>query len=215
MSGTYTEKVRDHFISPKHLGVVAGYTGMGEVGNVICGDTVKMYIKLTDGKVEDAKYQTYGCVYSIACADMTADLVRGMSLEQAEKLTGEDVAKALDGLPETKVHCSVMAVNALRAALKNAGQNVQLLCGFKEISDDMKNAVKIPLSLQKKHRVAEMFDEFIIPELQKKGIQVELLKVDIDSHEVKFKASSSESFVKSFAEKILRKYIDDSLSLFS
>lgn len=213
MSGIYTEKVRDHFISPKHLGVVEGYTGMGEVGNVICGDTVKMYVKLADGKVADAKYQTYGCVYSIACADMTAELAKGREIEQAEKLTGEDVAKALDGLPETKAHCSVMAVNALRAALKNAGQNVQLLCGFKEISSDMKNAVKIPLTLQKKHRVAEMFDEFIIPEMLKKGIRVELVNVDIDSHEVMFNASSSENFVKSFTEKILRKYIDDQLCL--
>lgn len=213
MSGIYTEKVRDHFISPKHLGVVEGYTGVGEVGNVICGDTVKMYVKLTDGKVADAKYQTYGCVYSIACADMTAELAKGREIEQAEKLTGEDVAKALDGLPETKVHCSIMAVNALRAALKNAGQNVQLLCGFKEISSDMKNAVKIPLTLQKKHRVAEMFDEFIIPEMLKKGIKVELINVDIDSHEVMFNASSSVSYVKSFAEKILRKYIDDQLCL--
>ena len=213
MNELYTNKVRDRFISPQNLGALANPSGVGEVGNVICGDTVKMFVKLADGKVADAKYQTYGCVYSIACADMTASLVKGQSIDYAEKLTGEDVAQALDGLPDGKVHCSVMAVNALRSALKNAGENVDLLAGAKEITTDMKKVQVIPLSIQQKHRIAELFDEFFIPELKKKSINVELVNVDISQHTVQIRCSRSTAYVKSYIEGLLKRYVEDQLSL--
>lgn len=213
MTALYTDKVRDRFISPKHLGAIDGASGVGEVGNILCGDTVKMHVKLQDGKVKDAKYQTYGCVYSVACADMAAEMVLGVSTEQAGRLTADDVAKALGGLPETKVHCSVMAVNALRAALKSAGEKVELLNGARELTSDAKSLVKAPLSVREKHLTAELFDEFIIPEMSGLGIIVELISVSVESHAVEIHTSSSASFVKSFAEKILRKHVDESITV--
>jgi NifU-like protein involved in Fe-S cluster formation len=213
MSGSYTEQVREHFTSPKNLGVVSGSTGVGEVGNIVCGDTVKMHVRVAGGRVEDAKFQTYGCVYSIACADVVAELAKEKPVEEAEAIGSEAVVSELGGVPESKKHCAVMAVNALRAALKKSGRDVELICGGREITEDMKVMSIIPLSTQKTHRVAEMFDEFIIPEMEKKGIDVELLEVSIESHEVKFTASSSACFVKSYAEKLLRKFIDETLIL--
>ena len=209
----YTEKVRDHFISPKNLGAMESPDGVGEVGNAICGDTVKMFVRLADGKVADAKYQTYGCVFSIACADMVAELAKGATLEQAKAISGGDVARELGGLPETKAHCAVMAVNALREALRGAGQQLELLDGGKALTADLRRVMKVPLSVQVKHRVAEMFDEFIIPELESNGVSVELVDVDADAHVATFRSSSSAEFVKAFGEKLLRKYIDAGISL--
>ena len=210
MSLDYTNKVRDHFIKPLHLGVIADSTGTGEIGNKICGDTVRMHVKISNDVLEDVKFQTFGCVYSVACADELADIAKGKKVSEAKKIVPNDVVVSLGGIPDSKKHCSVMAVNAFRSALKNAGQNIELLQGAKELSDKA-DALKIPLSIQKKHLIAELFDDFIIPELKKKNVAVELLNVDIDSHKCKVSTDSSTIYAKKFTEDILRKYVDSSL----
>ena len=113
----YSEKVMDHFRNPRNVGVIEDANGIGEVGNAKCGDIMKMYLKIKDGVVEDVKFETFGCGSAIASSSMATELIKGQPVSEVKKLTNKAVAEALDGLPDYKMHCSVLAEEAIRSAL--------------------------------------------------------------------------------------------------
>ena len=115
----YSEKVMDHFRNPRNVGVIEDANGIGEVGNAKCGDIMKMYLKIKDGVVEDVKFETFGCGSAIASSAMATELIKGQPVEEVKKLTNKAVAEALDGLPAYKMHCSVLAEEAIQSALKD------------------------------------------------------------------------------------------------
>ena len=115
----YSEKVMDHFRNPRNVGVIEDADGVGEVGNAKCGDIMKMYLKTTDGAITDVKFETFGCGSAIASSSMATELIKGKPVSEAEKLTNQAVAEALDGLPAYKMHCSVLAEEAIHAALED------------------------------------------------------------------------------------------------
>ena len=112
----YSDKVMDHFLKPRNLGVIEDADGIGEVGNAKCGDIMKMYLKIDDDIITDVKFETFGCASAIASSSMATELIKGASVENAMQLTNKAVAEALDGLP---VHCSVLAEEAIQAALED------------------------------------------------------------------------------------------------
>ena len=113
----YSEKVMDHFQHPRNVGVIENADGIGEVGNAKCGDIMKIYLKIDDDKISDVKFETFGCGSAIASSSMATELIKGKPLSQALELTNKAVAEALDGLPAYKMHCSVLAEEAIKAAL--------------------------------------------------------------------------------------------------
>ena len=115
----YSDKVMDHFLKPRNLGVIEDADGVGEVGNAKCGDIMKMYLKIDDDIITDIKFETFGCASAIASSSMATELIKGASVEDAMKLTNKAVAEALDGLPAYKMHCSVLAEEAIQAALED------------------------------------------------------------------------------------------------
>ena len=115
----YSEKVMDHFRNPRNVGVIEDADGVGEVGNAKCGDIMKMYLKIEDGIVVDVKFETFGCGSAIASSSMATELIKGKPVEEARKLTNQAVAEALDGLPDYKMHCSILAQEAIESALKD------------------------------------------------------------------------------------------------
>ena len=115
----YTEKVMDHFRNPRNVGTIENADGVGEVGNAKCGDIMKIYLKIRDGVIEDVKFETFGCGSAIASSSMATELIKGKPVSEAMALTNKAVAEALDGLPAHKLHCSVLAEEAIKAALKD------------------------------------------------------------------------------------------------
>ncbi len=115
----YSEKVMDHFRNPRNVGEIENADGVGEVGNAKCGDIMKMYLKIEDGVIVDVKFETFGCGSAIATSSMATELIKGKRVEEALKLTNQAVVEALDGLPAHKIHCSVLAEEAVRAAIKD------------------------------------------------------------------------------------------------
>ena len=115
----YSEKVMDHFQHPRNLGKMEDADGIGEVGNAKCGDIMKMYIKVKDGIITDVKFNTFGCGSAIATSSMATELVKGKPITEAVTLTNRAVVEALDGLPTHKIHCSVLAEEAIKAAVKD------------------------------------------------------------------------------------------------
>ena len=113
----YSEKVMDHFRNPRNVGVIEDADGVGEVGNAKCGDIMKMYLKIDDGVVTDAKFETFGCGSAIASSSMATEMIIGKPLAEVRELTNKAVAEALDGLPAYKMHCSVLAEEAIKNAL--------------------------------------------------------------------------------------------------
>ncbi len=113
----YSDKVMDHFNNPRNVGVIADADGVGEVGNPVCGDMMKISIKIEDDRVEDIKFQTLGCGAAIATSSIVTEMARGMTLEQAVSITKKQVADELDGLPPAKMHCSILATDGLKAAV--------------------------------------------------------------------------------------------------
>ena len=109
----------DHFRNPRNVGEIPDADGIGEVGNARCGDIMKIYLKIKDGVIEDVKFNTFGCGSAIASSSMATELIKGKPLSQALELTNKAVAEALDGLPAHKMHCSVLAEEAIRAAIKD------------------------------------------------------------------------------------------------
>ena len=115
----YSEKVMDHFRHPRNVGVIEDANGIGEVGNAKCGDIMKMYLKIEDDVVQDVKFETFGCGSAIASSSMATELIKGQPVSEVKKLTNKAVAEALDGLPDYKMHCSVLAEEAIQSALED------------------------------------------------------------------------------------------------
>ena len=113
----YSEKVMDHFTHPRNVGEIPDADGVGEVGNAVCGDIMKMYIKVRDGIIVDVKFKTFGCGSAIATSSMATEMIKGHSIDEALTLTNKAVVEALDGLPPAKIHCSVLAEEAVKAAI--------------------------------------------------------------------------------------------------
>jgi len=115
----YSEKVMDHFMSPRNVGEIENADGVGEVGNPVCGDMMTFYIKVDDNRISDVKYQTFGCGAAIAVSSMVSEMAKGKTLEEAKKITPSLVAKELEGLPKNKYHCSNLGAQALNKAIDN------------------------------------------------------------------------------------------------
>ncbi len=115
----YSEKVMEHFRNPRNVGVIEDANGIGEVGNAKCGDIMKMYLKIEDGIVKDVKFETFGCGSAIASSSMATELIKGKPINEVKELTNKAVAEALDGLPDYKMHCSVLAEEAIQSALED------------------------------------------------------------------------------------------------
>ena len=113
----YSEKVMDHFMSPRNVGEIENADGVGTVGNAKCGDIMKIYLKIDDGIITDCKFKTFGCGAAIATSSMATELIKGHTVDEALKLTNSAVVEALEGLPPVKVHCSVLAEEAVKTAI--------------------------------------------------------------------------------------------------
>lgn len=113
----YSEKVMDHFSNPRNVGEIENADGIGEVGNAKCGDIMKMYLKIQDNIIVDAKFKTFGCGAAVATSSMSTELIVGKTIDEALKLTNDSVAEALDGLPPAKMHCSNLAEEAIKSAI--------------------------------------------------------------------------------------------------
>lgn len=130
-SDQYSEKVMEHFANPRNVGEMEDADGIGNVGNPVCGDIMRMYIKVRDGIISDVKFKTFGCGAAIATSSMATELIKGKTIEEALKLTNKAVAEALGGLPPVKMHCSVLAEEAVQAAIddylkKTTGKGLDL-----------------------------------------------------------------------------------------
>lgn len=118
----YSPKVIDHFTHPRNVGEIEDADGVGEVGNSVCGDVMKLFIKVRSEKIEDAKFMTFGCCAAIAASSMLTELIKGKTLSELRKITNQVITEALGGLPKIKLHCSLLAEYALKAALKDYDQ---------------------------------------------------------------------------------------------
>ncbi len=129
----YSEKVMDHFANPRNVGEIEDANAVGTVGNAKCGDIMKMYMKIEDGIIKDVKFKTFGCGAAIATSSMATELVKGKTVEEALELSNKAVIEALDGLPPAKIHCSVLAEDAIKAALEDyyhrRGETAPFECG--------------------------------------------------------------------------------------
>jgi nitrogen fixation NifU-like protein len=115
----YSDKVMDHFSNPRNVGEISDASGVGTVGNPVCGDVMKMFLKIENDIIVDAKFKTFGCGAAVATSSMVTEMVKGKSIDEALKISNKAVAEALGGLPPVKMHCSVLAEEALRSALKD------------------------------------------------------------------------------------------------
>ena len=115
----YSKKVMEHFLNPRYMGKIDDPDGVGVAGNPVCGDTMTIYIKVKNNRIVDIKFQTFGCAAAIATSSMITELAKGKTIEEAEKITRDDVADALEGLPPIKMHCSNLAADALKAAIED------------------------------------------------------------------------------------------------
>jgi nitrogen fixation NifU-like protein len=121
----YSEKVMDHFMNPRNVGVIEHPDGYGKVGNPVCGDLMEMYLRIEDDIITDIKFKTFGCGSAIATSSMVTEMAKGMHVDDAMKITRDDVADELNGLPPKKMHCSNLAADALQAAIKDYKEKKQ------------------------------------------------------------------------------------------
>lgn len=132
----YSEKVMDHFSNPRNVGEIEDASGVGTVGNAKCGDIMRIFLKIEDNIIKDVKFKTFGCGAAVATSSMATELVKGFTVEEALKITNKSVMEALDGLPPVKVHCSLLAEEALHAALWDYAQkNGLVIEGLEEPKD--------------------------------------------------------------------------------
>lgn len=122
----YSDKVMEHFRKPRNVGEISDANGVGEVGNAKCGDIMKIYLKVEDNVIKDVKFKTFGCGSAIASSSMATELIKGRTLDEAWSLTNKAVAEALDGLPPVKMHCSVLAEEAIHKAINNYRESIGL-----------------------------------------------------------------------------------------
>ena len=115
----YSEKVMDHFSNPRNVGEIEDANGIGQVGNPTCGDIMKVFLKINDNVITDVKFKTFGCGAAVATSSMATELIKGKTIEEALKVSNKAVAEALDGLPKIKMHCSVLAEEAIKAAIND------------------------------------------------------------------------------------------------
>lgn len=137
----YSEKVMDHFEHPRNVGEIENADGIGEVGNPTCGDIMKMYLKIEDDKIVDCKFKTFGCGSAIATSSMATEMIKGKSIKEALELSNKAVVEALDGLPPRKIHCSVLAEDAVKLAIldyyKRSGKEIpDEIANFKPHEED-------------------------------------------------------------------------------
>ena len=178
----YSEKVMDHFTNPRNVGKIDDADGVGEVGNARCGDIMKIYIKVNDGIITDVKFNTFGCGSAIASSSMATEMIKGKPISEALTLTNKAVAEALDGLPAHKLHCSVLAEEAIRAAsmaitphaMLSRAASVMKICAGEPPSIYSPRAVisvyvckSIFLSIRRYYKIQEAFCQ--IPILYGKG----------------------------------------------
>lgn len=131
----YSEKVMEHFRNPRNVGVIENADGVGEVGNARCGDIMKIYLKIQDDVIVDVKFETFGCGSAIASSSMATEMIKGQPISQAMALTNKAVTEALDGLPAHKLHCSVLAEEAIKSALKDYYDRHGIACDPKLFPD--------------------------------------------------------------------------------
>lgn len=122
----YSEKVMDHFLHPRNIGEIPDASGIGNVGNPVCGDIMRLYIKVEDGKIIDIKFKTFGCGAAISTSSMVTEMVKGKTIDEALAVTNKAVAEALGGLPAVKMHCSVLAEEALKSAIEDYRKKQQV-----------------------------------------------------------------------------------------
>jgi nitrogen fixation NifU-like protein len=127
--GWYSDKVLDHYQNPRNVGEIEDADGVGTVGNPVCGDMMRITIRVRDDRIEDVRFKTFGCGAAIATTSMVTELVKGRTLEEALQITNRDVAEALDGLPPIKMHCSLLAEEAIKAAIEDYRDKAQVLGG--------------------------------------------------------------------------------------
>jgi len=118
-AGPYNETVMDHFMNPRNMGEIPNADGVGEVGNPSCGDMMRLFLKIEDGYIKDVKFQTFGCGAAIASSSMLTEILKGKSLAEAKTVTNASISDALNGLPPAKIHCSIMAEEAIQKALED------------------------------------------------------------------------------------------------
>ena len=139
MASVYSEKVMDHFTNPRNVGEIENADGIGEIGNAKCGDIMKMYLKVEDDVIVDVKFKTFGCGSAIATSSMATEMIKGKTIQEALTLSNKAVVEALDGLPNHKIHCSVLAEQSIRAAIadyyRRRGIDPEPIVG-KMMSDD-------------------------------------------------------------------------------
>ena len=121
----YNEIIMDHFKNPRNVGQIEDADGVGEAENSVCGDTTKLYLMIQEGKIRDSKFKTFGCTAAIAASSMLTQMLKGLRVEEAVKITKEDVSNALGGLPPLKVHCSVLAEDAVKSAVEDYKQRAR------------------------------------------------------------------------------------------
>lgn len=138
----YSEKVMDHFMNPRNVGEIEDASGVGTVGNAKCGDIMKVYLKIEDDIIKDAKFKTFGCGAAVATSSMATEMVKGKTIEEALKITNKAVMEALDGLPPVKIHCSLLAEESLHAALWDyAKKNNITIEGLEPPKDDVSEEI--------------------------------------------------------------------------
>jgi nitrogen fixation NifU-like protein len=115
----YSKKVMEHFMNPRNVGAITDADGIGNVGNPVCGDVLRIYIKVEDGRIKDVKFKTFGCAAAIATSSMVTELVKGKTIKEALEISNKAVARALDGLPPIKMHCSLLAEEGLKSAIED------------------------------------------------------------------------------------------------
>ena len=141
----YSEKVMDHFMNPRNVGEIEDASGVGTVGNAKCGDIMKIFLKIEDGVVLDAKFKTFGCGAAVATSSMATELIKGKTIKEALEITNKAVMEALDGLPPIKVHCSCLAEEALHAALWDyAEKNGIVIEGLEKPVNDISEYEDLP-----------------------------------------------------------------------